>query len=130
MKFVLVCDNQSIINEVTPFINNNPSHELEVFSYEHILDGNRIPPADAFIYEVRGWNKNYSVMKYFDILDELDDGPFVGLSKRVTSEFLKGRLGKKDVMFYLPTNQETFNKNLEAFTTIKGKMDLLKAAMR
>ncbi|MGL1935884.1 MAG: hypothetical protein OCD01_12720 [Fibrobacterales bacterium] len=130
MKFVLVCDNKAIINDLTPFVTNDPSHELEVYGYEHILDGNRVPQADAYIFESRGWNKNHSLFKYFDILEDLDDGPFIGVSKRNVTEFLKGRLGKKDVMFYLPTNQETFNKNLESFQAIKGKMDLLKAAMR
>lgn len=102
MKFVFLCDSNYLKGDYVAFTNNFPAeHELLVMSAEDFLKAKRFPEGTfAILTERSTWQKNFSLFRYFGLLNMLEVLPLGIVGRARRADCLKGRSTAK--------NQETY----------------------
>ena len=130
MKFVVLTDKGAIYEEVRELILSIEGAECDWVKGTDLLGMKYGIEFDVFVVDVKTWSRHYSMYKYFGVLDVIDEGPYIIVSRSKSIDFAKGRLGKKDSFCVLPSSTDNFQKCYETQRKTREKLDLLKAVMK
>ena len=128
MNLVLVSDNQSLNHEIETIIRDGFSGDLTIVPGDSLLECGELPSYDFLIVERNTWQEHFSMYKYFGLIDSFENTSLLCVSRGRKANFLKGRLGKKDVFVSLPFGQDDFMKGLEECKTYQEQLRSIAAA--
>lgn len=109
MKFVFLCDSNYLKGDYVAFTNNFPAeHELLIMSAEDFMKAKRFPEGTfAILTERSTWQKNFSLFRYFGLLNMLEVLPLGIVGRARRAETLKGRSAAKNQEFFLNPSATT-----------------------
>ena len=72
--------------------------------------------------------RTFQHVQVFGLIDSFENTSLLCVSRGLKANFLKGRLGKKDVFVSLPFGQDDFMKGLEECKTYQEQLRSIAAA--
>ena len=122
MKLLIFTENEKVLKSVKDVIDSS-RHETDVLNSTQLSSKMDFSEYDAIIVDKKTWQRNASILKYFNSLDAIKDKPMLVLTPELKLSRLKHKEIKQNVQqAALPVKPEDFTNALESLINVGAEV--------